>query len=146
MSDRLHRLLTTAISLLQRGGLWWGLAISAAAAVISFAAVVAIVVSWPPDRFKAEDDAAPAMRRPLILHVLLVVAKNLAGVVLVALGLIMAVPGVPGQGLLTAVIGLSLVSFPGKRRLERRLIRRPLLLRAVNRLRARFHRPPLEAV
>ncbi len=143
MSD-LHRLLNAVLSLLQRGGLWWGLAISAAAAVISFVVVVAIVVSWPPDRFKIEGDTRPAIRRPLVLHVLLIIAKNLGGAVLVALGLIMAVPGVPGQGLLTAVIGLSLVSFPGKRRLERRFIRRPFLLRVVNRLRARFHRPPLQ--
>lgn len=144
MRRDLHRLFDAVLSLLQRGGLWWGLAISAGAAIISFIAVVAIVVSWPPDRFKAEGDTRPAVRRPLVLHVLLVVAKNLAGALLVALGLIMAIPGVPGQGLLTAVIGLSLVSFPGKRRLERRLIRRPLLLRAVNRLRARFQRPGLQ--
>lgn len=142
--SELRRLLHSVLSLLQRGGLWWGLAISAGAAVVSFVVVVAIVVSWPADRFNAEGDTRPAARRPLILHVLLVIAKNLGGALLVALGLIMAVPGVPGQGLLTAVIGLSLISFPGKRRLERRLIRRPLLLRAVNRLRARFHRPNLQ--
>ena len=63
---------------------------------------------------------------------------------LVVLGLIMALPGVPGQGLLTALIGLTLLSFPGKRRLERRFVRIPALLRAINRLRARFARPPLE--
>ena len=142
--NALHRLLHAVLSLLQRGGLWWGLAISAAAAAVSFVVVVAIVVSWPPDRFKVEGDRRPVVRRPLVLHALLIIAKNLGGAVLVALGLIMAVPGVPGQGLLTAVIGLSLVSFPGKRRLERRMIRRPFLLHAVNRLRARFHRPALQ--
>lgn len=144
MRDRLHHLLTAVIGLLQRGGLWWGLALSLAAAVISFIAVVAIVVSWPRDRFKGEHDTRPIVQRPLVVHVLAVMAKNVAGALLVMLGLIMAVPGVPGQGLLTAVIGLSLLSFPGKRRLERRFISRPLVLRTVNRLRARFQRPPLE--
>jgi hypothetical protein len=144
MSDSLHRLVSAVIGFLQRGGLWWGVALSLAAAVISFAAVVAIVVSWAPDRFKGEHDTRPVVQRPLVLHLLAVAAKNVAGVLLVGLGLLMAVPGVPGQGLLTAVIGLSLLSFPGKRRLERRLIRRPLVLRNVNRLRRRFHRPPLE--
>lgn len=132
------------MALLRRGGLWWGLAISLGAAVLSFVAVVAIVISWAPDRFKGEHDTQVGARRPLVLHVLGVFAKNLGGVVLVALGLIMAVPGVPGQGLLTALIGLSLLSFPGKRRLERRLIRRPVVLRAINRLRDRFDRPPLD--
>lgn len=144
MTDQLRRLLSFVMGLLQRGGLWWGLAISMAAAVLSFVAVVAIVVSWPPDRFKGEHDTGAGVRRHVVLHVLAIIAKNLGGVVLVALGLIMAVPGVPGQGLLTAVIGLSLLSFPGKRRLERRFIKRPLVYHAVNRLRHRFQRPPLE--
>jgi hypothetical protein len=144
MTDHLHRLLSFVMALLRKGGLWWGLAISLGAAVLSFVAVVAIVVSWPPDRFKGEHDTAVGVRRHVVLHVLAIVAKNLGGVVLVALGLIMAVPGVPGQGLLTALIGLSLVSFPGKRRLERRLIQRPVVLRTINRLRHRFDRPPLD--
>jgi hypothetical protein len=143
MSDFLHRLPAVVMGFLKRGGLWWGVGLSLAAAVVSFVAVVAIVVSWTPHRFKGEHDTV-AVRRPLVLHVLALFAKNVAGVLLVGLGLIMAVPGVPGQGLLTALIGLSLVSFPGKRRLERRLIRRPVVLRAINRLRHRFQRPPLE--
>jgi hypothetical protein len=144
MTDHLHRLLSFVMALLRRGGLWWGLAISLGAAVLSFVAVVAIVVSWAPDRFKGEHDTTVGARPHVVLHVLAIVAKNLGGVVLVALGLIMAVPGVPGQGLLTALIGLSLLSFPGKRRLERRLIRRPVVLRTINRLRHRFDRPPLD--
>jgi hypothetical protein len=36
------------------------------------------------------------------------------------------------------------LNFPGKRRLERRLIRRPAISRGINRLRTHFHRPPLE--
>lgn len=143
MTDRLRHLMTSVIALLKHAGLWWGLAISGGAALISFVAVVAIVVSWPADRFKGEVEAAPLVRRSPIVHALGVVAKNVAGALLVLLGLIMAIPGVPGQGLLTALIGVSLLSFPGKRRLERRLIRRPLMLRGVNRLRARFHRPAL---
>jgi hypothetical protein len=78
------------------------------------------------------------------VRVLGLVAKNLGGLVLVLLGLIMAIPGVPGQGLLTAVIGITLLNFPGKLRLERRLLRMAALLRAINRLRGRFGRPALD--
>ena len=74
----------------------------------------------------------------------LLVGKNLLGAVLVALGLVMALPLVPGQGLLTLVIGLLLVDFPGKRSLEAWLIGRPAILTYVNRLRAGAGRPPLE--
>ena len=144
MSERVHHLLRSVIALLQRGGLWWGLALSVGAAIISFVAVVAIVISWPADRFKGEHDTRPGVKRHIVVHVLLVIAKNVAGGVLVILGLIMSVPGVPGQGLLTALIGVSLLNFPGKRRLERRFVRIHAVFRNVNRLRARFHRPPLE--
>ena len=60
-----------------------------------------------------------------------------------AVGLVMSVPGIPGQGLLTVLIGLMLVDFPGRRRLERALARRRGLLAAMNRIRARFGHPPL---
>ncbi|HXJ18760.1 MAG TPA: hypothetical protein VMT03_00900 [Polyangia bacterium] len=144
MSEHARHLFTWIIALLRRGGLWWGLAISVGAAVLSFAAVVAIVVSWPADRFKGEHDTHPGVKRHIVVHVLVLFVKNVSGAVLVILGLIMAVPGVPGQGLLTAVIGLSLLNFPGKRRLERRFVRIPVVFRGVNGLRARFRRRPLE--
>ena len=60
------------------------------------------------------------------------------------LGLVMALPGIPGQGILTMIVGLTMLDFPGKRGLERRLIGRPHILHALNRLRARFGRAPLE--
>jgi hypothetical protein len=55
----------------------------------------------------------------------------------------MSVPGVPGQGLLTILIGVMLLDFPGKRRLERWLLRRRGVLAAINKVRARYGRPPL---
>lgn len=70
------------------------------------------------------------------------ILKNLLGVLLIAAGITMLI--LPGQGLLTIVIGLMLLNFPGKRAFELRLIRIPALLRTVNRLRAGAHRPPLQ--
>ncbi len=66
------------------------------------------------------------------------------GLVLVALGVLLSVPGVPGQGLLTILIGFILLDFPGKRALERRLVTRPAVIGAIDRLRARFGRPPMK--
>ena len=71
------------------------------------------------------------------------IAKNLCGVVLILIGIIMSLPGVPGQGLLTILIGLILVDFPGKHRAERWLIGRRGVAHKINRLRAKFGRPPL---
>ena len=72
--------------------------------------------------------------------------KNTLGLCVVVLGMIMALPGVPGQGLLTIVVGLALMDFRGKRRLEHRLIRIPSVFGAINKLRTRYGRPPITFV
>ena len=70
-----------------------------------------------------------------------VVAKNIAGLILVIAGIVMLVG--PGQGILTILIGLILMDIPGKRPLEARLIKRPVILAAVNNFRAKYNKPPL---
>jgi hypothetical protein len=137
-------LFEVVVHFLKRGGIWWGVGISVGAAALTLLLATVIVVGWPADRFKGEGPTEVGLHRHVIIRGLALVAKNLSGAVLVVLGLIMAVPGVPGQGLLTMLIGLTLLSFPGKRRLERRFVRIPALLGAINRLRTRFARPPLE--
>lgn len=71
----------------------------------------------------------------------LVLIKNLIGLVLVVVGIVMVFT--PGQGLLTLLAGLMLVNFPGKYRLERRLVTLGPVIPAFNRLRARWGRAPL---
>lgn len=121
----------------------WGVGFFAASSLVSLAAVTAVLVSLPPGYFR---DGAPATSWPRspALRGLWKVAKNLLGLALVGLGLLLSLPGIPGQGILTILIGLILLDFPGKRSLERRLVTRPAVLRAINRLRARFNRPPME--
>jgi hypothetical protein len=55
----------------------------------------------------------------------------------------MALPLVPGPGLVFILLGLSLLDFPGKRSLERRLLSVPRVQRFLNEVRERFGRPPL---
>jgi len=68
--------------------------------------------------------------------------KNLLGALLVLLGVIMLVT--PGQGLLTLLVGLLLMNFPGKYELERWLVRRPGVLGALNWLRRRRGHIPFD--
>ena len=75
------------------------------------------------------------------LGAVLALARNLFGLAIIAAGILMLV--LPGQGLLTIVIGIALVDFPGKHALERRLIGHPRVIDAMNALRERFGRPPL---
>jgi hypothetical protein len=133
-----------ALAFLRGGGIWWGLGISAVLFAGSIALVTAVVIGWSADHFKHAGVVPFWAHRHPVVRGAGRVGKNLAGVVLVALGIVLALPGVPGQGLLTILIGLTLIDFPGKRGLERRLIGRPHILRAINRVRARFQRPALE--
>ncbi len=70
------------------------------------------------------------------------VFKNLLGLFLLGAGIVMLLT--PGQGLLTILFSLFVLNFPGKRRLELALIRRPALYRAVNALRRLRGKPPLQ--
>ena len=110
---------------------------------ISLAIVSFILVKLPPTYFQeshARDfwvDRHPSIRWAGLI------GKNTLGIVLVLLGILMSIPGVPGQGILTILLGVMLVDFPGKRRLEYKLVSRPRVLETINRLRLRFGKPPL---
>ena len=60
---------------------------------------------------------------------------------LFAAGIAMLV--LPGQGILTMLLGFILVDLPGKYRFERWLVTRPLALRSINLLRRRAGHDPL---
>jgi hypothetical protein len=124
--------------------LMWSLG---AASVVMFIASLflapAIIVRIRADYFAHEHrprsrwaHLTPAIR--MLLHVL----KNILGCVLIVGGLAMLV--LPGQGLLTLMLGFLLVDFPGKYRLERWLITRPWIHRPANWLRRRRGRQPLQ--
>ncbi|HMQ04099.1 MAG TPA: hypothetical protein PKD26_09300 [Pyrinomonadaceae bacterium] len=110
---------------------------------ISFTAIVLVLVKIPANYFSSHyrDDFLP--NSSWMVRWGAVVLKNVLGVFLVLLGLVLSLPGVPGQGLLTILLGLIMLDIPGKRPLEARIIKRPAILAAANRLRARFNKVPL---
>src|SRR5262249_38600166 len=120
-----------------------GLVLTVTTAVLSLAAVAVVVIRIPRNYFVG-DEAPPvwADRHPFIRWPA-VILKNLLGSVLIVLGAVMSVPGVPGQGLLTILIGAMLIDFPGKRPAEKWLLRRRGVLSTINKLRARYGREPL---
>ena len=79
----------------------------------------------------------------VVIRWLLMCLKNLLGAVLVIAVIIMLVT--PGQGLLSILFGLMIMNYPGKYQLERWIIQRPLIFRAVNALRAKQGQSPLQA-
>jgi hypothetical protein len=124
--------------------LWWVMAGSTGVTVGTLIALPWVVALIPNDYFATKDP--PKIRgrsQHPVLRWMLRIGKNLLGIILVILGLVMSLPLVPGQGLITALAGLLLLNFPGKRRFEMWLVRRHGVLRGINWLRARRGRPPL---
>lgn len=113
-----------------------------AATVLTLAIVAFVVVKLPAEHFVRRSGWRAAAARGAGGWLRLV-ARNLAGLALIVLGAALSLPGVPGQGVLTMLIGVMLLDVPGKRTLERWLVRRPGVLVTLNRLRARWSKPPL---
>jgi hypothetical protein len=115
--------------------------------VVTFAISLAIVsftmVKIPANYFQSDYSPEFLSGRHPAIRLLGLVGKNVLGVLLVALGIVMSVPGVPGQGLLTILLGVMLLDFPGRRDLEARIVRRPAVFKTINKLRHRFGKPSL---
>jgi len=105
---------------------------------ISLAVVSYILVKIPRDYFRQDNPRQFWIDRHPAVRLLGVFAKNLLGVILVVLGIVMSIPGVPGQGILTILLGIMLLDFPGKRTLEYKLVSKPKVLSTINKLRHRF--------
>ncbi len=111
--------------------------------LFSLALSALILVRLPVDYFVVDHRPLPLAGHAFPLRIGARVGLSLLGVALIAAGILMSLPGVPGQGLLTILLGVMLAEIPGKRRLERALVRRPLIHGAINHLRARFQKPPI---
>lgn len=124
-------------------GLGWLVLASAVMFFGTLLLVPAMVVRIPRDYF-AHQRRPPAAWLPEhpVLRTLAVGVKNLCGGLLLLVGIAMLV--LPGQGLLTMLLGVMLLDFPGKYRLERWLVGRGPTLRMINWLRRRSGQPPLE--
>ncbi|MBI2824644.1 MAG: hypothetical protein HYX69_08165 [Planctomycetia bacterium] len=124
--------------------LGWAVAVSAVAFVGSLIVIPLLIVRIPADYFARRESAAARLQRSRhpAVRVALLVLKNVAGVLLLAAGVVML--ATPGQGILSILVGLMLVDFPGKHGLERRIVGNPRVLKTLNAIRTRAGRAPLE--
>ena len=74
-------------------------------------------------------------RSPSFLRLLAVAGKNLFGLLLLCAGILMLF--LPGQGLLTIIISLLLLDYPGKKIFERRIVRYKSILQGINWIRVK---------
>ena len=105
-------------------------------------------ISWfiaqiPEDYFlRSKRQPSKWREQKPILRFVVMFGKNLIGLSLIIGGLLMLV--LPGQGLLTIVTGLLLVNYPGKYKLEQKLSSMPSIFRALNWIRLKAKKPPLQ--
>ncbi len=110
---------------------------------ISLAIVSFILVRIPPDYFQEGREHAFWSGRHPAVRLIGMIGKNLLGIILVALGIVMSIPGVPGQGILTILLGIMLLDFPGRPEFERKIVSQPRVLKNINKLRHRFGKADL---
>jgi hypothetical protein len=120
-----------------------GVALFLASLAISLVVIGTLLVLLPSTYFLDSHDRGLWIDQHPVVRWSGIVAKNALGVVIVVIGVALSLPGIPGQGLLTILIGLVLIDFPGKRKLERRILRMPRVLKRVNNLRRRYGKSPL---
>ena len=130
-------------SRLTGAGVMYGFLIFLATFVITSAIAALIIVKLPADYFHPSNEREFWVDRHPALRWAGIIGKNIAGVLLVLVGIAMSLPGIPGPGVLTILLGIMLLDFPGKRALELKLVRRQQVRRALDRVRERFHQPPL---
>lgn len=110
---------------------------------VSTVAVAVVMVKIPPEYFSETHKREFMTDKPWLFRWGAVIAKNVLGVFLIALGIVLSLPGVPGQGFLTILLGLIMLDIPGKRPIEAKIISRPAVRNAINNLRAKYKKPPL---
>ncbi len=115
-----------------------GITIGSVVMFVATLVVVPILVARAPQDFFVREERPPRSALGWVGFA----AKNLLGVVALVAGVLMLV--LPGQGLLTLVVGVSLVDFPGKRRLQRWLVKKESVKRALGWLRKRAHKPDFQ--
>ncbi len=121
---------------------WWALALSSVMFVGGLVLMPILIIRMSPDYFLHPEPPAESWRsRHPALRISTLVVKNVVGVLLLLAGLAMLV--LPGQGIITILVAISLLNFPGKRSLELRILRRGPVLQVINWIRGRARRPPL---
>lgn len=99
-----------------------------------------IIIRLPADYFQKSHSLLRKKDGRSVSGIIWLILKNMAGIVFLVAGIAMLF--LPGQGLLSMIVGLSMLDIPYKRRILRSIIREQHVLGSLNRLRTRFGKRP----
>ena len=120
--------------------IWLGL-ISMVVFFFSLLSIKWLVGMIPEDYFIRNGASKTKSNNPVLWYFVLIF-KNLFGYTLIFGGIMMLI--LPGQGLFTIIIGLLLSNYPGKYKIEKKVIAIPSVLRSINWLRKKTNKPPIK--
>ena len=127
---------------LPKEAVWWIVIASACMFGLALIAVPPLVIRIPADYFAhPHRSGAEYPRKYWWFRLIWLILKNLLGIGFLFFGALMLV--LPGQGILTILIGIALLDFPGKFRLQRWVVSRRGVLDSINWVRKRRGKDPL---
>jgi len=120
----------------------WVSSISFALFVGTLISIPFIIVKLPSDYFIKDKNLARrfCQNKPL-LGVIIIGFKNIFGLIFLLMGFIMLF--IPGQGILTMLIGYSMLDFLNKRKLIYKIARRPSIYNFINKTRKKYDKEPI---
>lgn len=107
----------------------------------SLIAIPFVLVRLPADFFDVRVPRAWMEDHHPVLRVMGHLVKNVVGAIFLFVGFLMLF--LPGQGILTMLIGITMLDFPGKRNIEAKIIGQPTVLSAINGMRKKLGKQPL---
>lgn len=118
----------------------WIAVLSAVTFIVSLLAIPWLIGSLSPDCFLRLSRKKQVLTPFSPWRILLTGLQNILGLLLLFAGIAMLF--LPGQGLLTIIIGALLLSFPGKQKLIGALVSRPGIQRSMDWIRKKRKKPP----
>ena len=109
--------------------------------VCSLIAIPLLVIILPSDYFlRTPPTRQTSSKLKYTSYLALSLMRNILGAVLILAGIVMLF--IPGQGLITSLIGVSLSDFPKKRELEFKLLGQPKIINTINEIRKKAGKSP----
>jgi hypothetical protein len=121
----------------------WSSSISLILFVGTLVSIPIIIVKLPSDYFVRDKNLARryCQDKPL-LGIIIIGLKNIFGIIFLLMGFLMLF--IPGQGVLTMLIGYSMLDFLNKRKLIYKIARRPSVYNFINKTRKKYNKDPIQ--
>ncbi len=120
--------------------LGWLAGISLCTFILSLLLIPWLVGRLPQDCFLKLSNRTTFPRHTSAISILFIFVRNLSGLFLLLAGIAMLF--LPGQGLLTILLGILLITFPGKQKLITNLAGRPEVQRSMDWIRKKRGKAP----